>query len=408
MSRETSPYRVGDHWLDKRRDGRSPDIWQIAEYDPKTRSTRYISTKQRDLETAKSTIHAYVEKLRSKKSQSMEDAKIVPQLILYNEEHGKLVENPGNIDRSLRLFIGFLMQDDIGVNATVSDIKPVVINRFITWRMRPHGYKLAWGGRDHEFISDGVKGASVQRNINDIRAAIIHAANNGRIPYVPRIPSVPKKFESPPSDLTYTIDQMGAILAYATDNPPMYRWLALMMATAMRPDAALAFDPSLQWQEKIGLLDLHPRDWPRTDKQNPVVQAIAPFVPILRQWRAAPHPIVQSRKKAWGNLRKALCLPSKAIPKTIRHSIATQLRRRGVAMQLISEQLGHSSLNRTTAIYARYDPEFLGDLPATLTTIFQEILAAANQWSADHLLTTGPTGQRIIQRKMEMEYVTTT
>src|SRR3546814_4186133 len=32
-----------------------------------------------------------------------------------------------------------------------------------------------------------------QRNIEDIRAALNHAANNGRIPYVPKIPSVPKE-----------------------------------------------------------------------------------------------------------------------------------------------------------------------------------------------------------------------
>ena len=408
MSRDTSPYRVGDHWLDKRRDGRSPEIWQISEYNPKTRSTIYISTKQRNLEAAKSVIHAYVEKLRSKKSQSMDDAKIVPQLILYNEEHGQAVVNPGNIDRSLRLFIGFLMQDEIGVNATVGDLKPVVINRFIAWRMRPHGYALPWRGRDHEFKSEGVSGAAVQRNLNDIRAAISHAANNGRIPYLPRIPSVPKKFASAPSNLTYTIDQMGAMLAYTADSPPMYRWLALMMATAMRPSAALAFDPGLQWHEKSGLLDLHPKDWPKTKKQNPVVQAIAPFVPILRQWKSAPHPLAQSRKKAWGNLRTALRLPPEAIPKTIRHSIATELRRRGVSIDRISAQLGHSSGNRTTAIYARYDPEFMGNLPETLTIIFQEVLDAANQWSADHLLTTGPNGQRIIQRKMEKEYVPTT
>src|SRR3546814_10273107 len=39
----------------------------------------------------------------------------------------------------------------------------------------------------------GIKGESIQRNIEDIRAALNHAANNGRIPYVPKIPSVPKE-----------------------------------------------------------------------------------------------------------------------------------------------------------------------------------------------------------------------
>lgn len=338
----------------------------------------------------------------------MDDAKIVPQLVLYNEEHGQGVVNPGNIDRSLRLFIGFLMQDEIGVNATVSDLKPVVINRFIAWRMRPHGYTLAWRGRNHNFTSDGVSGAAVQRNINDIRAAISHAANNGRIPYLPRIPSVPKKFASAPTDLLYSIEQMGAMLGYAADTPPLYRWLALLMATAMRPDAALAFDPTVQWHEKNRLLDLQPKDWTRTKKQNPMVQAIEPFRPILSAWKASPHSRAQSRKRAWGTLRSALELPPGAIPKTIRHSIATELRRRGVSIDRISAQLGHSNGSRTTAIYARYDPDFMGNLPEVLTIIFEEILYAANRWSADHLLTTGPKGQIIIQRKMEIKCGSTT
>lgn len=34
MPREDSPYIVGDFWLDKRRDGKSPDTWQIARYAP--------------------------------------------------------------------------------------------------------------------------------------------------------------------------------------------------------------------------------------------------------------------------------------------------------------------------------------------------------------------------------------
>jgi hypothetical protein len=30
MPRDTSPYIVSDYWLDTRRDGKAPGIWQIA------------------------------------------------------------------------------------------------------------------------------------------------------------------------------------------------------------------------------------------------------------------------------------------------------------------------------------------------------------------------------------------
>ena len=50
MGRETSPFIVGDWWLDKRRDGKSPDVWQIASYDATSRSICYRSTRRRELD----------------------------------------------------------------------------------------------------------------------------------------------------------------------------------------------------------------------------------------------------------------------------------------------------------------------------------------------------------------------
>lgn len=47
-----SPHVSGDFWLDKRPDGRSP-LWAVAWYDPRSRTTRYRSTRTADLERAK-------------------------------------------------------------------------------------------------------------------------------------------------------------------------------------------------------------------------------------------------------------------------------------------------------------------------------------------------------------------
>jgi hypothetical protein len=52
MPREDSPHIVGEFWLDKRRDGKSPDKWQIARYDDKTRSVIYRSTRTGSLDDA--------------------------------------------------------------------------------------------------------------------------------------------------------------------------------------------------------------------------------------------------------------------------------------------------------------------------------------------------------------------
>src|SRR3546814_2206232 len=48
-------------------------------------------------------------------------------------------------------------------------------------------------------------------------------------------------------------------------------------------------------------------------------------------------------------------LPDNIVPKTIRHTVATQLRTRGVPQEQISTLLGHAYANRTTGVYAKYD-----------------------------------------------------
>src|SRR3546814_11811256 len=90
-------------------------------------------------------------------------------------------------------------------------------------------------------------------------------------------------------------------------------------------DACLAFDPEHQWRGK--LVDMHPKDWPLTKKRNPTIPAIGPLLPILKDWKKDPHKIVRSRRTAWRKMREALELPDNIVPKTIRHTVATQIGR---------------------------------------------------------------------------------
>lgn len=400
MGKDTSPYVIGDCWLDKRRDGRSPDIWQIARYDPKARSDVYRSTKCRDINDAIGVIHAHVERERAKGHQPIEAASVLPQLILYYEEHGSKVINPDTIAGSLRHFIGFAMQDEVGARVTVAQINKNLITRYIAWRMGPHEYSLPWRGKEYVHKSAGVRGETVKRNIEDLRAALNHAANNQRIPYVPKIPGVPKDKRSPPRDSVLTINQMGAALAFLSMDKSTWRWVVIMMTTAARPDACLAFDPALQWRKETGLLDMHPPAWPMTKKVNPSIPQIPALQPILQDWMDDPHDPAASRRNAWRLMRASLGLPVEVVPKTIRHTLATLLRSRGVPQEQISALLGHAYANRTTAVYAKYDPAYLQEAAAMLSTIWGEIRTAEDRWFADHMRTkdgNGPT--TVIDRK---------
>src|SRR3546814_8656892 len=70
----------------------------------------------------------------------------------------------------MRAFIGFLMQDEAGLAVTVSGMTPNLIKRFIAWRSGAHSYAVPWKGKHYNHTSKGIKGESIQRNIEDIRS----------------------------------------------------------------------------------------------------------------------------------------------------------------------------------------------------------------------------------------------
>jgi len=396
MARDDSPLIYGDFWLDKRRDGKAPTIWQIAWYEQGSRQVRYRSTRRADVNEAAAILRAHEEQQRAKGRQSPEDALVIPLLFLYWKEKGSKADSQQQIASSLRQFIGFLMQDEATTDLTVAGINHGVWERFREWRMSPHEYDVPWFGKDYRHLSRGVSGEAVSRNLDDIRAALNHQVDRNRLPYMPKVPDVPEEHRSPARDLVLTTDQLGSIIGYAAYHIEHLRWVLAMIATAARPDALLALDPHRQSRQfGFKLVDIHPPSWPRTKKVNPVIPVIPEFEPWLRAWAEHPHPPVASRKIWWRHMRRELGLPEKAVPKTIRHTIATRLRSEGVPGDKLQMLLGHETLKRTTRVYAKYDPQYLQEVKAPLSMIWSECCTAAHQWLAVHLLSTPKRGQKL-------------
>jgi hypothetical protein len=76
---------------------------------------------------------------------------------------------------------------------------------------------------------------------------------------------------SPARSAKLTIDQLGAIVAYAAYDIEALRWVLGMIATAARPDAVLSWDVAKQWGERGPNFDTKPASWPVTKKRNAVV-----------------------------------------------------------------------------------------------------------------------------------------
>lgn len=406
MPREDSPYIVGEYWLDKRRDGKSPDIWQIARYAPASRSVIYRSTHERGLEDAKPKIIAHAAAERAKGKQQPHEAQVVPLMVTYWQERGKGLINHDQTARSLRTFAAFLMQDSVGAGAVVTDLTPVLFDRFRTWRMGQHSFKVRWSGQEFDYASEGVSGDTVDRNINDVRAAVNHAEANMRIPYAPKIRMVAPEHRNARRERVLSDDEMARLFWYARQHSPaLFRFVALQLATAVRPDAAKKFNPVKQYNDRFGYIDLQPEAAPRTKKRNAVLPAIRPMRVVLRAWSRDGYKPVDSNKTAWRNMRKVLGLSDDVHAKTIRHTIATLLHHDpSVPGRQVSELLGHGTdMNRTTMLYAKYNPDALKDAVRALTRIWLRTSRNANAYGADHLLTTGPKGRRIIVDRTKEE-----
>ena len=390
MPRQDSPYIVGNYWLDKRRDGRSP-FWQIAH--AVKRSVVYRSTHCESLDEAKAALDAFVEQQKALGRQDANAAQVVPLLMTYWTEHGRKAINHDQTGRSIRTFIAFLAQDMAGARAVVTDLNKALFERFREWRMAPHEFAIPWAGETVTYASEGVSGATVQRNINDIRAAVHHAEDNLRIPAAPRIRDIDKRYHSPPRERVLTLDELARIAWYAGHNKDLFRFVALQFATAIRPDAALKFDPRLQYDDATGLIDQQPGAAPQTRKRNSIIPAIRPMRPVLLAWARDGATAVGSRKTAWRIMRRTLGLSDDVFPKTIRHTVATMLHSDGtVPEREIEAMLGHgSSLNPTTRIYAKYRPEHLANVTRMLATLWLQVSRLARAYHAGHLLTT--TGQ---------------
>lgn len=381
MHREESPFEYQDHWLGKRRDGRSADTWQIFWRDGRTFASKSTGCRTAELEQAKSKLIGFVLAKNGKNVGQAPDEAIVFNLFKnYWLEHGQNVVSPAQIASSLRVFIGFLMQDKAtGPLCTVDKLTPDVFERFQAWRMREHKWEVVWFGKLFKHTASPVNGESISRNLDDVAAALRHNRKLGRILHDVYVPPVPKQLRSKPRDRVLTMEQLGAIFGYAQDHSlSFYAWCALMLATAVRPEAAMQFNPELQVQG--GAIDLHPPHWPKTKKVNPVVPAIPELMPLLAAWPAAQ---VNSRKTAWRNMRTKLGLPKDVYPKTIRHTVATMLLEKAMsdAWELepmhIEALLGHRVIAKTSSIYAKWNVRFLDPVIPALSKLWTDVHEAA-------------------------------
>ncbi len=347
--------QLGDYWLSRRPN--SP-AWCRTWFDAVSRQTRRTSLGTDDLAAARIALARWVTVHGHRFAQQPQDVLIGDVFARYMEKHGQHTAGAGVQRRNL-----FLALERMVEGATVAEFTLDAQGKLVR-RME----------------ADGYKGGTIKRVLGAAKAAVQWAWKHGELERP--IPFLPIQ-EGPPRERVLTVAEIAALWGAA--GPAHLRmFILLLLGTAARPAAVLELARE-QCDLQRGLIDLNPPGRPQTKKRRPVVS----MPDFLRPWimQAPPGPLVQFRgkpvrkvNKAWREAREAAGLGADVVPYTIRHTIATELRARGVPELELAGQLGHAMPNfRTTGRYAKYAPNHLSAARAAIDDLAMEIARAATR-----------------------------
>lgn len=347
-------FEIDGYWLSKRPN--SPQ-WCRTWFDPATRQTRRASLGTESFEDAKRALAEWVTLNARRQVQQPREASLGEVFARYWHAHGRHVRSAVQQQRNL-----FLILERLPEGITVAELT------------LPRQEAIARVMRE-----DGYAAGTIKRCMAAAKAAVTYAWKNGELdrplPFI-------SLSEGEPRERVLSIQELAALWD-ACEPPHLQSFLMVLLGTAARPEAALELT-RFQCDLDRGLIDLNPPSKTRTKKRRPVV----PMPDFLRPWiEAADGPIVawhgrpvRKISKTFRTIRAAAGLGYDVVPYTIRHTVATELRARGVPELEIAGLLGHSMPNiRTTGRYAKYRPDYHAEARRALDDLANDIARAATR-----------------------------
>ena len=233
-----------------------------------------------------------------------------------------------------------------GEAKTIADLTVGAQEDFVAWLR----------GKD---LADGY----VRRVVGVGQTALNRAWKRGEVRQVPFI-QLPQGGEAFPHRASRA--QLVKLLN-ATMPEHVWTYILIRLCTGCRGDAARDLQPfQVEWGDK--LVRLNPAGRRQTKKYRPVVpltRALAAHLKTITgkahyvNWHGQP---VKSIKTTWRKIRKEAGLPAWFAPKVLRHTVASELRKRGVPGWEVSGLIGHKKgeAAATTGGYAKFDPAYMG------------------------------------------------
>ncbi|WP_420798721.1 tyrosine-type recombinase/integrase [Nitratireductor pacificus] len=253
---------------------------------------------------------------------------------------------------------GLALWNEYWGEATIADLTIDRQEAFVIW-LKDRGYKNAY----------------VSRVLSVGRAAVNRAWKRQEIKSAPFIIDEPDR-----SDQTeryrLTLDEMRRLLTTARKWPHLHTFCMIALNTLARPDAVLDLSPR-QVDLEIRRIELNPPGRKQTKKRRPVVPITETLLPYLKardlerfvNWHGKP---IKSIKKVFATMVKEAGLPKEVTPYSLRHTMAAELRRRGVPAWEVQGLLGHKAVG-VTEVYARFDPDYMATGSRAIDDYFAEL-----------------------------------
>jgi len=340
-------HRVGNYWLAQRSGSRQ---WYRMWFDPTSRQTCRKSLGTGDFEAAKVMLAQFVTLNVAGRDQHPRNVVLATVFARYQENHGQTVRS-ADINRHNLIQMIEALPEGITVDELTLDVQHRVAAK----------------------LRETLAAGTVKRIFTIARAAVNWAWKNRELDRQVSFITIP---DGNGRETVMSIPELTRL--WRSEMPDHVRvFIALAIGTGARPEAILELTSGRCDLER-GIIDLNPPGRVQTKKRRPRVPMADWLRPFIEH---ADGPIVSWRGKAVGKIAGAVQTARDAAgfgfdvtAYTIRHTIATELMRRGVPQSQISEALGHDRPgSRTTVRYQHMDPAWMHELKAALEAIGAEI-----------------------------------
>lgn len=356
MTRQTHEHRLGDFWLSKR-PGRPQ--WHITWFDRATRQTRRLNTRTDDHQVANRLLAEHY--IRFVDLENEEPSEISLQVILdrYYREHAVHVASAEQAKYAIQ-----------ALHPHVRDLAVADFNKATQQRVFD---RLVEEGKSRSYVS---------RIFSVVKAAVRRAHGQGELSSVPPFIPLPK---AKSRDRILSVPEAAALLLAARSRA-MSLYLILAFTTGARPGAILELS-SKQIDLNRSLINFNPPGREQNNKRRPTLPTRGVLANVLASIGSGLVVSVNGTgytRDGWRSTfnrtaRRASLQGVTAY--TIRHTVATELHRRGVPPAEVSAYLGHSAVSAwgITGRYLHFQPDYLHNAAMAADAHLVEVIKEAHR-----------------------------